>query len=205
MTNLDQTFAGLCRQYTDDEGLIADLWQEITTCYTGAGRHYHTLVHLANLLEQLAAVQADIADWPAVLWALYYHDAVYNPLKKDNEARSAALAAARIQSVGVPLSLTETVVQHILATQKHALSAHSDTNYLIDADLSILGQDWATYLTYTQQIRQEYAVYPNLLYQPGRRKVLEHFLGMAQIFKTPYFFEKYEAAARENLRRELAG
>ncbi|MNJ03033.1 hypothetical protein D3C73_1632060 [compost metagenome] len=51
-------------------------------------------------------------------------------------------------------------------------------------------------------MRQEYAIYPDLVYNPGRKNVLLHFLAMDRIFKTDYFFEKYEKPARENLRKE---
>lgn len=73
----------------------------------------------------------------------------------------------------------------------------------IDADLSILGADWETYFSYMQKIRREYAVYPDLLYKPGRRKVIEHFLSMPVIFKTDIFRRRFEAQAQDNLKQEL--
>ena len=65
-------------------------------------------------------------------------------------------------------------------------------------------QEQVLYDTYCQQVRKEYSIYPDFLYKPGRKKVLEHFLNMERIFKTTYFFDLYEAQARENLRRELS-
>lgn len=44
-----------------------------------------------------------------------------------------------------------------------------------------------------------------LLYRPGRRKVLDHFLDLPQRFKTPYFRERFEEQARVNLSAELGG
>ena len=78
-----------------------------------------------------------------------------------------------------------------------------DTNYFTDADLSILGSDSDSYLTYTKQIRKEYSYFPDLLYKPGRRKVLEHFLEMGNIFKTKYFQDKFEIQAKINILGEL--
>jgi predicted metal-dependent HD superfamily phosphohydrolase len=91
-----------------------------------------------------------------------------------------------------------------LATKHHQLSADEDVNYFTDADLSILGQDWGTYLDYAKKIRKEYRLYPDLAYKPGRKKVLQHFFEMESIFKTSGFRERYEAAARRNLQQELS-
>jgi predicted metal-dependent HD superfamily phosphohydrolase len=79
----------------------------------------------------------------------------------------------------------------------------NDTNLFTDADLSILGKSWDAYSQYYQQVRKEYGFYPDLLYKPGRKKVLQHFLSMNSIYKTPFFKEKYEHSAIENLKHEL--
>jgi len=72
-----------------------------------------------------------------------------------------------------------------------------------DADLSILGAEWPIYHNYTDQIRQEYAIYPDFMYKPGRKKVLLHFLKMERIFKTDYFYITFEAQAIKNIKQEL--
>ena len=94
------------------------------------------------------------------------------------------------------------VKRGIKCTKSHEFS-DSDTNYFTDADLSILGKSWKTYEEYYQQIRKEYKIYPDFIYNSGRKKALQHFLKMDRIFKTDYFFEKYEIQARENLQNEL--
>jgi predicted metal-dependent HD superfamily phosphohydrolase len=83
------------------------------------------------------------------------------------------------------------------------VSENTDTNLFTDADLSILGQPWETYLAYAQNVRKEYGQYPKIIYRSGRKKVLRHFLEMERIFKTEYFFEKYEICARKNIEQEL--
>ena len=83
------------------------------------------------------------------------------------------------------------------------MSNSTDTNYFIDADLSILGSDNKSYLNYSRQIRKEYRHFPDILYKPGRRKVLAAFLEMKNIFKTKYFQDKYEEQAKINILDEL--
>jgi len=66
-----------------------------------------------------------------------------------------------------------------------------------------LGQPSDVYEQYCGQIRKEYSIYPDIVYKPGRKKVLIHFLNMEKIFKTSFFYDKYELQARANLESEL--
>lgn len=52
---------------------------------------------------------------------------------------------------------------------------------------------------YEQQIRQEYAWVPRLLYNRKRRSVLQAFLARARIYSTSAFGIRFEAQARANL------
>lgn len=73
----------------------------------------------------------------------------------------------------------------------------------MDSDLSILGVSEKAYLEYTKQVRKEYAIYPNIIYNPNRKKILEFFLKEPRIYKTDYFYEKYEQQARKNMKEEI--
>jgi predicted metal-dependent HD superfamily phosphohydrolase len=201
---LQATFAELTGRYsTPDPGVPGRLWTEIESAYSRSGRHYHTLDHLQNLLAELSAVRQSIDNWDAVLFSLFYHDIVYNPLKSNNEEKSAGLAVKRMKELKAPEALIARSDELILATKKHVVSAYPDTNYFTDADLSILGKEWAVYEAYAAAVRKEYSIYPDLVYRPGRKKVLEAFLGMERIYKTDWFFARCEGAARENMRREI--
>ncbi|XZF15542.1 HD domain-containing protein [Chitinophagaceae bacterium MMS25-I14] len=189
--------------YTNDPDLIIRLTNELEQHYSEKARHYHNLYHLDNLLAALLPVKESIHDWDMVVFAIAWHDIIYNTLKQDNEEQSAELAVKRLQELEVTAERIAVCREHILATKGHLVSENADTNYFTDADLSILGAKSNTYHQYAQQIRQEYKFYPDLLYNPGRRKVLRHFLEMEHIFKTAYFSGKYEQQARINLQMEL--
>jgi predicted metal-dependent HD superfamily phosphohydrolase len=199
---LQITFENLCSAYTADKSRVTSLWAEVEKRYNAKGRYYHNLVHLENLLAQLSVVQAHIKDWNTLLFSLFYHDIIYEVLKSDNEEKSAALAVARMGELSLPESSAERCRHQILATKKHQNDSDSDTNYFTDADLSVLGQEWDIYWEYAQNVRKEYAIYPDLLYKPGRKKVLKHFLDKPRIYHTPHFFEKYEEQAKANLEAE---
>jgi predicted metal-dependent HD superfamily phosphohydrolase len=200
---LEQLLYALCKKYTGDRNTIDILWQEISKAYNQDKRFYHNIFHIENVALQLIAVKSDISDWDAVLFAVFYHDIIYNVLKNDNEEKSAALAAERLAGLGCSKQVVAGCAALILATQNHETAMSSDVNYFIDADLSILGAEWDIYKQYADDIRKEYAEFPDAVYRPGRKKVLEHFIAMQQIFKTTYFFNRFEQTARYNLKKEL--
>ncbi|OCA77842.1 hypothetical protein BBH99_10805 [Chryseobacterium contaminans] len=201
--NLKDQFEELCLFFTKDVELINTLWKEIETKYAEKGRHYHNLLHLENMFRELEDVKGNISDFTTVSFSVFYHDIVYNASSKSNEEKSALKATERLTEIGVYQRDIITVSNQILATKHHQKSEDEDTNYLLDADLSILGKDLDTYLAYTRMIRKEYSIYPDLLYKPGRKKVLQHFLELDSIFKTGYFKEKYEVQAKSNIAAEI--
>lgn len=200
---LKQTFEVLLSSYTNDTCLIDELWNEIEKAYSDSKRHYHTLTHLDNLLDQLTLVKDKINDWDIVLFTLFYHDVVYKATKSDNEERSADIAAEKMKQLHIPDERILKCKNQILATKSHLKQTDADTNYFTDADLSVLGQEWDRYSIYFKQVRKEYSIYPDFLYSPGRKKVLNHFLQMDRIFKTDYFFDAFERQAKSNLAKEL--
>lgn len=200
---LKSVFMDLCTGYTADEGVGMKLWRELEKAYSGPKRAYHSFGHLESLLQELEPCKEQVVNWNAVLFAVFYHDIIYNVRKKDNEEQSAIAGAKALQMIGADAKTIKLCYEHILATKAHRLTGNSDTDLFTDADLSILGKDRDTYSLYCQQVRKEYKLYPDILYKPGRRKVVAHFLDMPRIFKTTYFFTRYEAAARANLRWEL--
>lgn len=200
---LQEIFISLAHKYTSDKKLITTLWTEIETNYSGTKRYYHTLHHLENVFNQLVKVKDQINNWEAILFTLFYHDVIYKAVKSNNEEKSAELAKQRMRELGVSKEVIELSTTQILATKSHAVSLSQDTNYFTDADLCVLGQSWEAYKQYYKGVRQEYAIYPGLLYNPGRKKVLVHFLAMDNIYKTTFFQEAFEAQARENIKREI--
>ena len=188
---------------TDNQTLIAEYWQEMEKFYQGKKRFYHTLQHIENLYLELEKHKEKIEDWDILLCSIFYHDIIYDVKKQDNEERSADVAAARLLKIGFPKDKIEKCYRQIVATKKHEATGDFDTDIFTDADLAILGSDWETYEIYTQNIRKEYSIYPDFLYNMGRKKVLKHFLEKEKIYKIPFFFEKYEAQARANLAKEL--
>lgn len=201
--NLKSIFSDLISKYSDNEILKTDYWKEIEQSYSHKSRKYHNLIHLENMIRELEEVKDKISDYDSILFSIFYHDIIYKATSKDNEEKSAEKAKIRLEKFNVPQKKITKIYNQILATKSHKRSEDSDTNFLLDSDLAILGQDWEIYENYTQQIRKEYSIYPDFMYKPGRKKVLTHFLEFEEIFKTDYFKGIYEEKARENIKREI--
>lgn len=201
--NLKERFLQNCLPFTDDYQLIGNLWAQIEKQYTGKGRHYHNLQHLENMFPELETLKADITDFSIITFSVFYHDVIYDATSKTNEEKSAEFAASRMKRMNIDQDTVRKVSEQIIATKSHQRSGNADTNYLLDADLSVLGKDRETYMEYTLKIRKEYAVYPDFLYKPGRKKVLQHFLELESIFKTDTFRNQYEDQARKNIEWEI--
>jgi predicted metal-dependent HD superfamily phosphohydrolase len=205
MTGLEDVFKFTVSKVFNEDSAIDFLWQEIVEKYSSKKRHYHNLAHIESMLQELLAVKAHVGDWEVIIFALVYHDIIYSATGGDNEEKSASLARNRLQQGHVTEARIRQCEKLILATKGHHVSEDQDVNFFTDADLSILGKSSEEYKQYARNVRREYAMYPDFLYKPGRKKVLNNFLKMTFIFKTPHFREKYEIQARLNLEHELSG
>lgn len=201
--DLRERFSGICSALLNDLKLVENLWVELEKKYTEKGRHYHNFKHLEHMFTELENIKDTVKNFTIVSFSVFYHDAIYNAASKSNEEKSAEFAIKHLKKLGADLNFTEKVSEQIIATKLHEQSDDNDINYLLDADLSILGSEPGQYLDYTQKIRKEYSIYPDLLYKPGRRKALLHFLEAENIFKTDYFKHKYETQARKNMLSEI--
>lgn len=85
------------------------LYLQLVACYSEPHRHYHTVQHLTECLALLEAVE-DQADRPAeVAIALWFHDAVYQPKRHDNEQKSADWASRSILAAGIDHSVADRI------------------------------------------------------------------------------------------------
>jgi predicted metal-dependent HD superfamily phosphohydrolase len=202
LANLDARWAALARR-TGWTGDTDSVYAELKAAYNTPTRHYHNLDHILQCLRTLDEVRGDCTEPDAVEAAIWFHDAIYDPTRPDNEARSADLAERCLRAMDAPESSVITVHDLILDTRHTAPPTTPDGQTLVDIDLSILGRPAEIYDGYDRAIRSEYAHVPEAAYRVGRATVLRSFLARSSIYVTPYFRERYEVRARENLKRSL--
>jgi len=176
--------------------------QEIARAYSQSHRHYHTLEHIAHALALFDGARASVRDADVAELALWLHDVVYDPRAKDNEARSAAYAARILHEGGLPSHVAERATTIIMATRHVAPPDDPDAQYVVDADLAILGGTGAEFDRYERQVRQEYAFRSEAEWREGRARVLRGFLDRPRIYLTREFL-RFEGPARANLERSL--
>jgi predicted metal-dependent HD superfamily phosphohydrolase len=176
-------------------------YRRVRRGWNSLGRHYHTLAHLDACLRELDACR-DLARRAAeVELALWFHDAVYRSWRRDNEVRSAALAAHVLRAA--PADAMARIREMILGTKHLDAELVDDAALVADLDLSILGQPPQTYVQFARAVRREYWWVPRARYTAGRRAVLEGFLARSSIYQHDRFRRRYEHTARANIAAEL--
>ena len=186
-------------------GSAADdaLFRDLIARYSEPHRKYHTLQHLDECFARLSEIRSGALHPQEVELALWFHDAIYDVRRQDNEKRSADWASATVLGAGLPAATAERVHALIMATRHDAEPADGDQSILVDVDLSILGAEERRFDEYERQVREEYSWVPGMVFRFKRRGILAEFLKRPRIFHTEKFFEAYEARARANLQRSL--
>ncbi|WP_338760607.1 hypothetical protein WAF17_13920 [Bernardetia sp. ABR2-2B] len=165
-------------------------------------RHYHNWEHIKAMIKGLYDYPDEVNDTLSIELAIWFHDAIYVPLRKDNESRSAKFFQEQL-SPYLPIERVRKVMNYIEATKNHSKTSDRDLQVLLDLDLAILGQSKSIYKNYSNQVREEFGYVPNFLYKRGRKLVLKNFLERSIIYQTSFFREQLEEQARENIREEL--
>ncbi len=187
------------------EPLINDLKRR----YAEPQRFYHTWAHIEALLALFETHKGMVRDPTRVLWAIYYHDAIYDPMAKDNEERSASLLRQVSGSV-LPDAKIVQIEKLILATIKHEMpeglgfDVQADCATFLDFDLSILAAPDDVFDAYEEGVRKEYSYVPEPAFRAARKQVLEGFLKRPALYFSPLLGRQWESRARSNLQRSIA-
>jgi predicted metal-dependent HD superfamily phosphohydrolase len=180
------------------------LFQKLIDAWSEPQRHYHTLQHLGECLANFETLR-HLPEHPAeVGLAIWFHDAVYDVTRHDNEARSAEWAKAEILKAGLSQDVAGRVEGLIMATCHNAEPVGIDAQVLVDIDLWILGAPPERFDEYEQQVRAEYGHVPDDVFRAGRLAILQHFLARPRLFGTQPFWQMNEQQARVNLQRSIA-
>lgn len=181
--------------------------------YEQAHRFYHTWDHIAQMFDVAArdALPLTLAQQLAIVW----HDAVYVPGldKGANERASALLMRDHMDRAGWLAhadgrTLADTVEGIIVSTIDHVPQL-AEAELVLDLDLYRLGVDFDAFQQHADAVRQEYGPLirargnADEVWRTGRAAVYASFLARERIYYTPAM-ARYEAPARDNLRRGLA-
>lgn len=195
---------GSCRRVRARDD-VAGVGARLIASYAEPARAYHGLDHLVDVLTQVDRLADVSLDPDVVRLAAWFHDAVYDPVRADNEARSATLAERELRTLRVdPAVVTEVARLVRLTVTHHPGPDDRNGSVLCDADLAVLGREEAGYLAYAQAIRAEYGHLDDEAFRAGRAAVLRQLLARPTLYGTTEGQRRWEETARRNLTRELA-
>lgn len=185
------------------------LLEGLKSRYAEPQRYYHCWAHIEALREHYQRWEGEFSSPVPVLWALYWHDAIYDPMAKDNEEQSAQLLELQAENY---LSANELVFAAgiIRTTTKHEVPTglsrrdEEDLSLFLDIDLSILGARPDVFDQYERDIRAEYSLIPDDAFRAGRKAILQRFVERERIYFTALAHAEWDALARDNLRRSVA-
>ncbi len=176
-------------------------------------RHYHGLLHLATLWTRHGRFGSGTAFLaPAatrlVACAIAFHDAVYDATRRDNEHRS-ALLWQRYAPADMSGADVDWVSDTIEATADHLASTDATTNrarlrlWMLDLDLTPLGEQPELFARNTRRLRAEYRHLPEVDWQGGRLAFLRKLQAAPAVYRSAPLAAAFEQQARRNIAREL--
>ncbi|MHC9296159.1 HD domain-containing protein [Mycobacterium sp. LTG2003] len=181
--------------------LTERLREDLLARWSETHRKHHNVVHLHEVLDAIGLLADDGVEFDreAVELAAWFHDAIYEIGREDNEERSAQLARELLASS----PLRDEVARLVLATKAHRVD-DGDVNaaVLSDADLSVLGASPDRYRRYGEAVREEYADIPDDVFKPARARVLSDLLE-GGLYHTAPGRNRWEDAARRNVTAEI--
>ncbi|MCB1777062.1 MAG: hypothetical protein KDI50_06475 [Candidatus Competibacteraceae bacterium] len=182
--------------------IAKSIYERLVEYYEGVHRHYHTLAHIRHCLYEFNQAAACMDDPDAVEIALWFHDAIYEPGAKDNEQRSAELFQKYAEASGCADSAFQRRIDNLIMITTHREQpSRKDEQFIVDIDLSGFGLPWDAFEQDGRRIRAECTEISDDVYYSGLIKFLQMLQERPTFFFTDFFQERYERAARKNIKR----
>lgn len=196
--------------------ILEEWFDRLWTMHMEPSRHYHTAVHLQEMICYLELVlqhpnlpcfASSLSEnqQSVIRLAIFFHDCIYNVRSSHNEEESANVFEQFASEVNVQVEVATNVLHFIRATQHHRVSPEHTTDLalFLDLDMAVLGKDDNAYRAYAALIRKEYSFVPRDVYCSKRAELLQTFLEQSQIFGTSVMQGALEDQARKNVQNEI--
>jgi len=215
-------FFEITKKYVDDKKKIEKIYNDVIKRYSEKGRHYHDMNHIYTMCNLLKKNKKKFKgmEYEWIFFAIVFHDIIYNPKKGGNEAASSvyfrkivlkyfdiskSMLGNNIEQLVNDAYFTNFVSKAIMATIHKGLfmdSISPTIKLMLDFDLSVLSGTKKEYEEYASNIRKEYKMFPDKVYNHGRALVLQSFLSKNKIYLSKEFKSR-EKKARKNIENEI--
>jgi predicted metal-dependent HD superfamily phosphohydrolase len=168
-------FQDTLKQYIGDKALV-----QLPYRWNEKHRYYHNTNHLVQILQDIENdfqfKSLNIYEKHALLLAAFYHDAVYNPKKEDNEDQSIKLFIASFK--GKDIKMIDKVCDLIEVTKHRKRPFKKLEKIMWDADNSGFKKGYDHLMRTEKLIQKEYSYLPKEKFREGKIKFLESNLGL---------------------------
>jgi predicted metal-dependent HD superfamily phosphohydrolase len=215
-------FFEIVKKYVGDKKKIDKIYNDVIKRYSAKGRHYHNINHIYKMCDLLKKNKKKFPgmNYEWIFFAIVFHDIIYKTKKGGNEAASAvyfqkvvlkyfdivkSMKGDRVEELVNDSFFVKYVTQAIMATVHSSVFADDTSTQIalmLDFDLSVLSGTKKEYEEYASNIRKEYKMFPDKVYNHGRAVVLQSFLSKKKIYLSKEF-KSHEKQARKNIENEI--
>ena len=200
---LQPLFGDLIQRADLSAGVIMLSYSGLVINYS-SNRYYHTLSHIASMLNYLHIMEnlgyIKVENPQALKLAIFFHDFVMTR-KEEDVVESAAYVSRLFDNTQLSCYVADLIMatEHLQNTQPMA----NDMQIIHDLGFAILG-DRMNYGLYALNLRREYADHSEEDYAKGRMEFLQNLLARPRLFVNDAFSQMFEQEARLNIQQELA-
>jgi predicted metal-dependent HD superfamily phosphohydrolase len=151
-----------------DYNILLSMWNE-------SHRSYHAQNHLLDLIDQINKNKNRFEshkDYEKMIICALFHDCIYDPMRNDNEEKSAEFFLSCCQDKNKDIF---DIKQMILDTKTHSETTPLSKEFN-QLDMNIVERDLNELLEWERGIKFEYSFYPKVQYKEARLKFLESLL-----------------------------
>lgn len=151
-----------------DVNTLLSMWNE-------SHRSYHTLDHLNDLIDQINENKSNFSqkEYEKLLITSLFHDCVYDPMKTDNEEKSAEFfMECAVEKDNKDILEIKQMILDTKTHESNTMLSESFNNY----DMNIVERDFEQLLAWENGIYEEYKGFGDEMYKEGRLKFLESLM-----------------------------
>ena len=190
-------------------GHITKVVEQLETLRSNKYHNLNHIYHLVNVAKQMDR-HGCFATWEFyenLIHALVFHDIVYVPGSKNNEADSAEFFRTSCRAM-LPNTDMERIYNAIMATTHTAPVTDGLAQLVCDIDLVGLASHPAIFNANSEAIRQEYHFVDDVTYKNARIAFFRKLLNRPSIYQSVYFrtaapFVGFEQKAKNNIENHI--